>query len=837
MSEKLINIKDPDTGQIGSVPASQVNDALNQGYQEVTADDISQYVKEQKFGTPGQQLLTGVEGVSQGVLGPLATIGENALSNAGIPGLTPEERAAREEINPGIAKTTNIGGFAGSMLTGVGEAALLERAGIKGASAIGLRAEEIGQTAYEAAKAAGATTKAARAAKEAALAGEGITAVGKIGSSAARAATEMALYQAGDELSKKISTQPDLTLGSAMADVGSAGVLGLLGGGALASISPLWKASVGDRLGNFLGDFRARINQHLENPEPASALSDELGNFVKSTGAAADDVYGAQGLKARGIKQFLPETNERILTQVNDINATLGNAIKGLKDDPFVGKLQNAVDKYQSVITEPGAGSAEIFDATNTLKQQLQEWGKYNKALVPLAERDFREAAKNLAFKMRSALEDPEVWGKAADVQTKLNKAFSEYLPALKDFQKKFTSEVAGERVVDPGKIQTYMNQAGKLGQQTKQTMLGNYLEAAKKYRSAIDDVYKSIGEKSPIEEASLHHAQMSLENLSPGAKLADLFVKKGASRLGGDLMGAAVGGALGHEAGHGWVGALIGEHALGPFLSSVLPGIIKPLLEKAPDAAGLKAAADYGMAAYKGDLLMNRLARGVMIGGEKLNTPDHVDTKKLDKKLTAIKENPGVLLQSDNELGHYLPEHAVEMSRVSVQAANFLNSLRPDTDKKMPFDQKIPADPVKEERYQRALQISMQPSIVMRSVRDGTINSFELQVLQNVAPGFYAGMREKLMNEMINHVAKDNVIPYKTRIGIALFMGQPLDTTMLPQSIVSAQPMAPMGGGPQNMAQARAPSATSMQKLSKIGPQYATQGQQREMGRAKHLS
>jgi hypothetical protein len=83
-------------------------------------------------------------------------------------------------------------------------------------------------------------------------------------------------------------------------------------------------------------------------------------------------------------------------------------------------------------------------------------------------------------------------------------------------------------------------------------------------------------------------------------------------------------------------------------------------------------------------------------------------------------------------------------------------------------------------------------------------------------------------MNSMVNHLSKDNTIPYKTRLGISLFMGQPLDSSMKPMSILASQPQPPQqipGGAPGVKNQKH-----STQNLSKIAELDATPSQAKAM-------
>jgi hypothetical protein len=90
--------------------------------------------------------------------------------------------------------------------------------------------------------------------------------------------------------------------------------------------------------------------------------------------------------------------------------------------------------------------------------------------------------------------------------------------------------------------------------------------------------------------------------------------------------------------------------------------------------------------------------------------------------------------------------------------------------------------------------------------------------------------MASKILNEMTTHLSKQEKIPYKTKIGLSVFLGQPLDQTMMSQSIMAAQPKGPS----QNPMQQRAPTARgSFKDLGKISSQVMTPQQARIQSRS----
>ncbi len=52
--------------------------------------------------------------------------------------------------------------------------------------------------------------------------------------------------------------------------------------------------------------------------------------------------------------------------------------------------------------------------------------------------------------------------------------------------------------------------------------------------------------------------------------------------------------------------------------------------------------------------------------------------------------------------------------------------------------------------------------------------------------------MQEKLNDELVRHLDMRGTIPYKTRFGLSMFMGQSLDPRVGPKSVISSNTSLP---------------------------------------------
>jgi hypothetical protein len=279
------------------------------------------------------------------------------------------------------------------------------------------------------------------------------------------------------------------------------------------------------------------------------------------------------------------------------------------------------------------------------------------------------------------------------------------------------------------------------------------------------------------------------------GGKAADTFVKHADEYVTHGL-GGAIGGFIGHLSGipmGGAIGALLGERTLSPFFKSILPSIAKSILEKSSNAEGLKAATDYGLNVIKGEKLANAAVKNTFNSSPILpdsKQPTAEQRQKLDTHIAAYSIDPEKLANVGGSVGHYMPQHQVAMGQVASNAVNFLNSIRPQEKQSAPLDPKLKPSQAVQAQYDRVLDIAQQPLLVIKSIKDGTLTSHDVTALHTLYPDLYKGLRSKIMEQMVETVSKGEIIPYDTRLGLSMFLQQPLDSTMKPMAIAAAQPL-----------------------------------------------
>jgi hypothetical protein len=256
---------------------------------------------------------------------------------------------------------------------------------------------------------------------------------------------------------------------------------------------------------------------------------------------------------------------------------------------------------------------------------------------------------------------------------------------------------------------------------------------------------------------------------------------------------------AVGWLTGHGPIASLLfGETANRMAVDAPLSYKLAYLRFMSSDAPikseGFKAMVDFIHATYKGESLLAKASSNVLKAGAQIVPtnlmPDKADREKLDK---AVSKNNSNMLQTNSQnvnVGHYLPQHQTALSQTTTQATQYLQSLKPQTNQNSPLDTPAKPLPAQTARYNRALDIAQQPAIVLQHVKSGTLQTTDVQDLKAMYPNLYSRMSQDLTNELASARANEENIPYKTKIGISLFLGQPMDSSMTPMNIVAAQPI-----------------------------------------------
>jgi hypothetical protein len=914
--EELVNVKDPDTGEIGSIPRDQLAAAQQQGFAPATHEEATLFVRNQKYGGVGQQLATGLEGAASAATFGLSTGVEKAL------GVPEEDILSRREENPISHGAGQVAGLVGSslLIPGGGAAGLMEQAGARGAAAVGLGAEMAGLEAGNAARVGleGAqAAKAANAARVAAMAEFGTAS--RIGSAATKAAIDNMLFQAGDEFSKAIVSDqdPDQILQTAATNIGLFGVVGGALGAAGEGASALWRAKEGGKVGSLL---RA-ISDHAGSN--GSSLSPEIAQAIEASGvqvpgelraSLSESQFARQTAKTleqsdttsagkkfqQTLQGFKKDSSDAVLNALGknadsvntelsafdagkEIQDTLRSELKN-KIEPISSSFETVRNEFKNVPLSPEVKGQIAEDVTKmaadrgyTVSPSSIQAKEINRIVNELPGLKTLEDLRKFQSVVGEGMNSPELYGLgkglkgvfreneanileqafaeknpalANDLSTGIKRARSDYAEASRIVEDlndrlragRYSSPSSYERVIsemapedllkrigsknDVGLLRTLENHFPETAEKVKQAQIDLLIkEAASK--AGPDQVINSQKVFSLLDKMSPEYRKFLLpdESLSKIEGVKTLLNKynemphnfsnsaRTLDKLNEYVPATAVGMATmiaGHNPALAFLVGALTKAVSKDIPDAVRLGLLKFLgSEKSIEPAAFKATVEFISQAVKGEALINRAAAAAVKGaGEVIPKKLVADDKKidrLDKRVSELKKDPSPLLKSGDNVGHYMPSHAESIGMLAGNAVAYLSSLKPENHPKAPLDAEIPPSKFQMENYRNALKIAESPLSILENVKDGSIDPDDIEHLARIYPALYQKLSGKLLNEVMEVKSRGEDIPYKTRMGLSLFLGQPLDTTMTPESLQAiqmsqmppqSQQAPPQGGG-----------------------------------------
>lgn len=310
------------------------------------------------------------------------------------------------------------------------------------------------------------------------------------------------------------------------------------------------------------------------------------------------------------------------------------------------------------------------------------------------------------------------------------------------------------------------------------------------------------------------------------------------------------------------WVSSLVGSAAgfatqlasHNPVTAVVTGALTKVLGQQVPDAARLallrflasdapveagafKSMVDFMHATIKGEKLLTSSSKNLFKEGAAVLPTSYTtslqEREKLEKHMEQAQKDPNMLMRDGSNIGHYMPDHAAAMSQTASRVNSYLQSLKPSQDAMNPLDSKPVVSREQKAEYNRALDLANKPLMVMEGIKNGSVTPKDIQHIKAMYPALYNRISGKLQSELVNAMHKETTIPYKTKMGISLFLGRPMDSTMTPSGIMAAQfAQASSESQQQPQANGEAPGSRpkhSMNALNKLPGQYQTASQARQ--------
>jgi hypothetical protein len=210
------------------------------------------------------------------------------------------------------------------------------------------------------------------------------------------------------------------------------------------------------------------------------------------------------------------------------------------------------------------------------------------------------------------------------------------------------------------------------------------------------------------------------------------------------------------------------------------------------------------------------------------------------DSKATQIRQLAGMpsdqlvdhLTNAHPNISNTAPNVAPHVFSTATNAIQFLNSKLPSHGNELPQDRAPGPSQQQKNAWLDLHKTVSDPVSILDHVKNGTLNSHHMEALQTVYPDLHQEMLTKMTEHLGSMQANDKQLPYARRMAISKFVGQPLDSTMTPESF-----QAILSSAGQNTAQAaqnksspKKASGVQLNQLNKVNQLYETPLQQREI-------
>lgn len=271
--------------------------------------------------------------------------------------------------------------------------------------------------------------------------------------------------------------------------------------------------------------------------------------------------------------------------------------------------------------------------------------------------------------------------------------------------------------------------------------------------------------------------------------------------------------------------------------MAHVLEHLAPSIIANDVNPTSFRASNDYLNSALKGHESVKHES-SKLFGAQKKadkHSADKVSRDQLKEFLSESQTNPEALLDVASNIGHYLPDHAVEIGAFAARASSYLNSLKPMGAQASPMDKPLSPSKMAEGSWNRQLDIAQNPRLVYQHVKDGTLLPQDITTIQTLYPALYKSMTDEASESLINAKTKNEKIPYKQRISLSRLLGEPLDSTMTPQSmqaIIKANSSSEAPESQQTNKRSDKATAVELKAIEKADQLYETPLEARQINK-----
>ena len=571
---------------------------------------------------------------------------------------------------------------------------------------------------------------------------------------------------------------PGITTAFARADVPTAERL-LAQRGKLIT-DPLERIKFADTQGKVIQQSYDMVDEALGNAFRSARPAE-----VKSLGALVpQETADAQVVAVRDrLKAAIDEIGGDPAMYEQNYAANLKKLVKRLDEvSPSVevtyDALGNKVEKFVG-----GSEPAEIFKALNETKQRLADYINFDKQPSQKVA-DTINVFKGTYADMRRLLENEEVWGQLGARQRDFNKAASEFFDAKKALEKRLMEGAVGDKEMSVTKVNAWLNAMADPRGAKKTEVFTNYAEAGKRL---ADQMEKSGLEGAGKIRSELERLQRITGDIEERAEVTQVVKML----QGHEILSSGPAIPMERDVARAVLHTMPGGSVI-----STVEGVIKSVTS-VPAAVGVlsaveRMAAKTSAAVEKGISVIFAPLGTAGVAAEAGHVVKPSDFQKVAEAVRGtaadLEGTATKVASATSGMADHAPETTATVHTRAAGGISHLAEKLPTRDSHSPMDP--PHQPSRAElaAFSRRLDIADNPTRVLTHIAAGTLTPEHLETLSAIYPSLRDDMRAQLMERVAAEIAGGRPIPYRTKLGLSMFLGSDLDSTTKSSAIAANQ-------------------------------------------------
>jgi hypothetical protein len=473
------------------------------------------------------------------------------------------------------------------------------------------------------------------------------------------------------------------------------------------------------------------------------------------------------------------------------------------KIDALEEKLGTIAEKVTGKLTDPinapvwGSEAGDIWKAMDDFRADAQKGVNYKRlamAQIPQEHMASVQWAREIARDAADFTKDPAVWGDVGSRWNAWQTADKRYLDWKDAIHAKMGSVEFGRRVLDPLKMQSFLNKIHANSDAYSGRLLDAGVSSMKGINSATQDVFSKIPSRAynpSTMDNLLDNVGKLREKALDARGMQDVVKELGGGRGGLGLSDIGFGAYVASKLGLAHAGPLAAVYAMAKAASKPIGTIegfsrvaqaVSKLNKAIPQGAkdaldGLLTTGRYGSRAAAGELAKDHLLNNQLSSRSRDDASSWTDAAStMHQNLRAITSNPE---QQANSVGHaWSPLPPETRSMGVMKATNILNINKAKAPKAMPPASSLglgkprltPADTLKAVRTFHLTTNPVEALGAHLAQRDLTAE--DVTTAQNAMPATVGEWQGALLGRVMKMKPED--VPLEAQSQIAVALGRP---------------------------------------------------------------